>query len=108
MSAVAAPSGPTEFDGKWFVQAGSEIAACTTAIPPLPLPIAVENGEVRDLGVFGASARGSVDAGGRLTVSFSYAEDVFEVRGALKGDRGNGNWISVTLSCSGQWIAQRL
>lgn len=107
-SAVAAPSGPTEFDGKWFVQAESEIAACMTAIPPLPLPISVENGEVRDLGILGASATGSVDERGRLTVSFSIAKDVFEVRGALKGDRGNGKWISVTLSCSGQWIAQKL
>jgi hypothetical protein len=105
---AAAPSGPTEFDGKWFVQAASEIAACTTAIPPIPLPIAVENGEVRDYGIFGASATGSVDAGGKLTVSFSYDKDVFEVRGALKGDRGNGKWTSVTLSCSGLWVAEKL
>jgi hypothetical protein len=108
VSAAAAPSGPTEFDGKWFVQAASEFAACSTAIPPIPLPIAVENGEVRDVGMFGASAKGTVDAGGRLTVSFHYDKDVFEVRGALKGDRGNGDWTSETLSCSGQWVAQRL
>jgi len=112
VSAFAAPAGPTKFDGKWFVQAVSEVAACTTAIPPMPLPIAVENGKVRDFGILGeiigASAEGSVDARGALIVSFSYAKDVFEVRGALKGDHGEGKWTSETLSCSGQWVAQRI
>ena len=107
-SAVAAPSGPTQFDGSWFVRAVSEVAACNTAIPPLPLPIAVENGKVRDFGIFGASAKGSVDARGALTVSFSYDKDVFEARGALKGDRGEGKWTSATLACSGQWVAERI
>ncbi len=112
VSAFAAPAGPTKFDGRWFVQAESEVAACTTAIPAMPLPIAVENGEVRDFGILGeiigASAKGTVDARGGLIVSFSYAKDVFEVRGALKGDRGAGRWTSETLACSGQWVAQRI
>ena len=105
-TAMAAPSGPTEFDGQWFVRAVSEPGTCNNAI--LALPIAVQNGEVRDVGIFGASAKGSVDAGGSLTVSISHDKDVVEARGALKGDRGEGEWTSPTLACSGQWVAQRI
>lgn len=104
VSAVA--SGPTEFDGKWFVRAVSEVGTCNNAT--LALPIAVQNGEVRDVGLFGASAKGSVDAAGALTVSISHDKDIVEARGALKGDRGEGKWTSPTLACSGQWVADRI
>jgi hypothetical protein len=108
VSAYAAPTGPSQFDGKWVVRAMSEVSACVNPMFQIPLPLAVLNGEVHDLGIFGASARGKVDAGGALTVSISAFSDVVEAKGALKGDRGEGKWTSPTLSCSGEWVAERI
>jgi hypothetical protein len=108
VSASAAPSGINQFDGRWLVRAMSEVSACVNPMFSVPLPIAVFNGEVHDLGIFGATARGTVDARGSLTVSISAFSDVVEAKGALKGDRGEGKWTSPTLSCSGQWIAERI
>jgi hypothetical protein len=108
VSAFAAPSGNTQFDGKWIVRAMSEVSACVNPMFSVPLPIAVLNGEVHDLGIFGASAKGTVDARGALTVSISAFSDIVEAKGALKGDRGAGEWTSPTLSCSGEWVAERI
>lgn len=105
VSALAAPPGPSQFDGNWFVRAVSESGPCNTTYD---LPIAVSNGLVRDVGLFGVSARGYVAADGALTVSISRDKDVVEARGALKGDRGAGQWTSPTLACSGQWVAEKI
>lgn len=108
VSASATPSGTNQFDGKWIVRAMSEVRACVNPMFQVPLPLAVQNGEVHDLGIFGATATGKVDARGALTVSISAFSDVVEAKGALKGDRGSGDWTSPTLSCSGQWVAERI
>jgi hypothetical protein len=102
VSAVAAPSGPTEFDGSWFVRVVSESGPCNANYA---LPIEVSNGLVS---MFGAQATGSVDAGGVLKVSISHEQNTVEATGALRGRIGSGVWKSQPVACSGQWVAEKL
>lgn len=106
VSAVAAPSEPTEFDGNWFVRVVSDSGPCNATYA---LPIEVSNGLVSNFGgLFGAHATGSVDARGALTVSISHEENVVEVTGALRGRSGAGVWKSRPTACAGQWMAEKL
>lgn len=106
MSAVAAPSGPTEFDGSWFVRVVSETGPCNGSYA---LPIEVSNGLVSNFGsMFGAQATGSVDSAGVLKVSISHEQNIVEATGALKGRSGAGIWKSQPVACSGQWMAEKL
>lgn len=106
VSAVAAPSGPTEFDGSWFVRVVSESGPCNAAYA---LPIEVSNGLVSNFGnMFGAQATGSVDSAGVLKVSISHDQNTVEATGALKGRSGAGVWRSQPVACSGQWMAEKL
>lgn len=106
VSAVAAPSAPTEFDGNWFVRVVSESGPCNATYA---LPIEVSNGLVSNFGgVFGALATGSVGPGGALKVSISHEQNIVEVTGALKGRSGAGVWKSQPVACAGQWMAEKL
>jgi hypothetical protein len=106
VGAVAAPSGPTEFDGSWFVRVVSESGPCNGSYA---LPIEVSNGLVSDFGgLFGAQATGSVDSAGVLKVSISHEQNIVEATGALRGRTGAGVWKSQPVACAGQWMAEKL
>lgn len=99
VSAVAAEG----FDGTWSVELRTEKGSCDAS---RSATLGVQSGRIEEAGLV-LSAKGTVDARGRVSVNVSGGGDTMTARGSLMKNAGSGTWVSLSGSCSGRWSASR-
>lgn len=92
----------SDFDGRWRVTLQTTGGDC---VPRRAVSVRVTDGHVTYAGQEDVTATGTLPASGRVSLRFSYADDVLDARGSVQGRSGTGSWQSPTLGCKGRWSA---
>ena len=106
LPAQAAKQKADRFDGRWTVVIITDAGTCDRAYR---YGVRIDGGRVTYAGDSNVAVSGSVDVGGRVSVSVRSGESSAQGSGRLSESDGEGTWrgTSQNASCSGRWQAER-